>query len=224
MGTLNNEAPGLARGGQTPGIRPLFHSRREIALIKDKSIVPGFGLVRAGTVLGTTTDGLVVPSPKDNGSVDAVDAARARLLVNGASGAATLILSEADAAKFRVGQEVVVSNLTPAYQDLGAITAISAAVNGQVTITFTTAFASAVFTTANRAALSHKTAAATPFYASSCIIDKDVDTGVGSATAAAVPVSVVFRNAMLYTVWLQGLSAKAITDLGATQDGVHTII
>ena len=224
MGTLNNEAPGLVRGGQHPGIRPLFHSRREIALIKDKSLLPGFGVLNAGTVLGTAIDGSVVPSPQDDGSVDAVDAARARLLADVASSDTTLLLSEADAAKFRVGQDVVINNLTPEYEDLGAITAISAPVNGQVTITFTNAISAAVFTTANRAALSHKTAASTPFYASSCILDKDVDTGVESSTAAAVPVSVVFRNAMLYSVWLSGMSAKAITDLGATQDGVHTII
>lgn len=224
MSIMNNEAPGLVRGGQHPGIRPLFHSRREIALIKDKSLMSGFGVIKNGRVLSTTTGGLVVPNPKDDGSVDAIDTARARLLADGVDTESTVVISEADAAKFRVGQDVVLNNLTPAYQDVGAITAISAAVNGQVTVTFTTAINVAVFTTANRAALSHKTAASTPFYAASCILDKDVDTGEGDAWAAPVPVSVVFRNAMLYTVWLDGLSDKAITDLGAIQDGVHTII
>ena len=224
MSILNNEAPGLVRGGQHPGIRPLFHSRREIALIKDKSFQAGFGVVKLGRVLATTTGGLVVPNPKDDGSVDAVDPARARLLANAVDTESTVLVSEADAAKFRVGQDVVLNNLTPAYQDLGAITAIGSAVNGQVTITVTNAISGAVFTAANRAALSHKTAAASPFYKASCILDKDVDTGEGDAWAPAVPVSVVFRNAMLYSVWLDGLSEQAIIDLGASQDGVHTII
>lgn len=221
---MNNEAPGLTRGGMTPGIRPLFHSRREIALIKDKSALAGYGVLNQGTVMGiTTADSQVVPIPLDTGSVNAVDPARARLVVNYASAATAIVISEADAAKFRVGDSVVLSNLTPAYADMGPITAIGAAVNGQVTITVTTGAAVAVHTVANRAALSHKTAAGTPFYKASCVLDKDIDTGV-VADLASVPCSVVFGNCILYSVYLKGMSAKSITDLGAIQDGVHTII
>lgn len=222
---MNNEAPGLVRGGMSPGIRPLFHSRREIALIKDKSAVAGYGLIGQGCVMGTTTDdSRVVPIPVDNGSVDAVDIARSRLLVDAVDTQAVVVVSEADAAKFRVGDNVALSNLTPAYDDLGAITAIAAAVNGQVTITVSGAVAGIIFTTANRAALFQVTKATTPFYKASCVLDKDIDTGVGGITDAAVPVSVVFGNCMLYTVYLKGMSAESLVDLGAIQDGVHTII
>jgi hypothetical protein len=219
-----NEAPGLVRGGMSPGIRPLFHSRREIALIKDKSANSGFGVLKAGRVLATTTvDGQVVPVPVDDGSVDTIDIARPRLAVNYVSGESTFSLSEADAAKFRVGDAVDFNNETPVYADMGSITAIGAPIAGVVIVTVDGSAVSTVMTTALSAAVSHKTAAATPFYAASCLLDKDIDTGV-SAETNAVPCSVVFKNAMVYTVYLTGMSDKSITDLGAIQDGVHTII
>lgn len=219
---MNNEAPGLVRGGMSPGIRPLFHSRREIALIKDKSAINGYGLLNAGRVLGTTPDGTVVPVPVDDGSVDAVDIARTRLVVDAADAATTVVVAEGDACRFAVGDEIVINNLTPAYDELGSITAISDAANGQVTITVDGAVDGAVFTTANRAAISHKTDATTPFYKASCLLDKDINTGT-TAGCAAVPCSVVFKNAMVYSVYLTGMSAKSLTDLGAIEDGVHTI-
>lgn len=219
---MNNEAPGLVRGGMSPGLRPLFHSRREIALIKDKSLTNGFGLVGQGYVLGTTADGRVTPIPVDDGSVDAVDIARTRLVVDASDTATTVVVAEAEACRFAVGDAIVVNNLTPAYDDLGTITAISAAVNGQVTITVDGTVDGAIFTVANRAAISHKTDATSPFYKASCMLDKDVDTGV-TADTAAVPCSVVFKNAMVYSVYLTGMSAKSLTDLGAIEDGVHTI-
>ncbi len=222
---MNNEAPGLVRSGISPGIRPLFHSRREIALIKDKSAAAGYGVLKQGYVLGVTTDdSRVVPIPVDDGSVDAVDIARSRLVVNATDSGTTVTVSEADGAKFRVGDNVALSNLTPAYDDLGAITAIAAAVNGQVVITVDGSVTGAVFTTANRAALYQVTDASTPFYKAACILDKDIDTGSGGIDDAAVPTSVVFGNCMLYTVYLTGMSAESIADLGAIQDGVHTII
>jgi len=219
---MNNEAPGLVRGGMSQGLRPLFHSRREIALIKDKSLTNGFGLLKQGYVLGTTADSRVTPIPVDDGSVDAVDIARTRLVVNAADSASVVVVAEAEACRFAVGDTVALSNMTPAYDDLGTITAIAAPANGQVSITVDGAVDGAIFTTANRAALCHKTDAASPFYKASCLLDKDVDTGVTSDTAD-VPCSVVFKNAMVYSVYLTGMSAKSLTDLGAIEDGVHTI-
>jgi hypothetical protein len=219
---MNNEAPGLVRGGMSAGIRPLFHSRREIALIKDKSLTNGFGLLNQGYVLGTTEDGRVTPIPVDDGSVDAVDIARTRLVADAVDAASTIVVAEAEACRFAVGDSIIINNDTPAYDDVGKITAISDAVNGQVTITFDGTVNGSGFTIGNRAALSHKTAAADPFYAASCLLDKDVDTGTTAGTAA-VPCSVVFRNAMVYTVYLTGMSEKSLADLGAVQDGVHTI-
>jgi len=220
---MNNEAPGMVRGGMSPGIRPLFHSRREIALIKDKSALAGFGVIKNGTVMATTTaTDSVVPVPVDDGSVNAVDVARVRVVVDAADTATTLTISEADAAKFSVGDAIVINNLTPVYDDLGSITAIGAPANGQVVVTVDGQVDGAVFTVANRSAISHKTAANSPFYAASCLLDKDIDTGE-TAGEQPVPCSVVFKNAMVYTAYLTGMSAKSITDLGAIQDGVHTI-
>jgi hypothetical protein len=218
---MNNEAPGLVRGGMSPGIRPLFHSRRDIALIKDKSASNGFGILNAGTVMGTdTATDQVVPVPTDPA---VIDASRSALTLDYATGTSVVSVSEADAAKFNVGDAIVVNNETPVYFDLGTVVSKAAAVSGSVVITVSGSAATIVITTALTAALSHKTAAADPFYAASCLLDKDIDTGV-TAGNSPVPCSVVFKNAMVYTVYLKGMSAKSITDLGAIQDGVHTII
>ena len=54
--------PQFNAGGMLPGQKALFHSAREIALIKDKTIKPGFGVVLAGTVMAVdTVDGDLVP-------------------------------------------------------------------------------------------------------------------------------------------------------------------
>lgn len=221
---MSNEAPGLVRGGISPGIRPLFHSRREIALIKDKSAAAGYGLLTQGYVLGTTIDdSRVVPIPLDTGAGAATDIARSLLTADTSAADTAVSVSVADAAKYRVGDHIALSNKTPAYDDLGLITAIAAPASGAVVITVAGAVAGAVFTVANDAAIVHATSAASPFYKASCVLDKDVDTGA-AASDAAVPVSVVFGNCILYSVYLKGMSAASITNLGAIQDGVHTII
>jgi len=217
-----NDSPQVVRSGITPGIKPLFHSRREIALLKDTCVKPGFGILKQGTVLAASVaDELMTPNPIDAGTA-ALDIARVRIAADAVTTESTVTISEADAAKFRVGDSIVINNSTPIYEDLGAITAISAPSSGIVTVTFTTALASGDLTTALHASISHKTAAASPFYKASCVLDKDVDSGA-SSTDQPAPTSVVFGNAMLYTVWLIGMSAKAITDLGAKQHGVHTM-
>lgn len=219
-----NEAPGLERDGYSPGIPPLFHSRREIALLKDKSASPGFGYLKQGTILGIDQSTLqVVPVPVDDGSVDAIDIARSRVTLDYSTGTSVVSVSEEDAAKYSVGDAVVLSNLTPIYADMGTVVSKAAPAGGSVVITVTGSVAEVAFTIANRAALSHKTAASDPFYAASCVLDKDLNVGT-SAEASAVPTSVVFGNCILYTAFLTGLSAKSITDLGAIQDGLHTII
>lgn len=214
-----NASPQVNLSGITPGSRPLFHTRAEIALLKDSCVKAGFGVLKAGTVLATcVVDELMTPNPTDAGSAT-LDVARARLTAT-ATGT-TLVVTEADGAKFRVGDSAILNNNSPVYQDLGLITAIATA-DGLTTLTVTETV-SGTFTTAANAAVSHKTAAASPFYAASCFLDKDLDAGT-SATEQPAPTSICFGNAILYTASLTGMSAKAVTDLGASQHGVHTII
>lgn len=59
---LGGSIPQMNRGGETPGIKPLFYSRRESALLLDKTLKAGYGALQAGTVMSLcdATD-LLVP-------------------------------------------------------------------------------------------------------------------------------------------------------------------
>jgi len=207
---MKNEAPGLDRGAYSPGIPPLFHSRREIALIKDKSFKAGFGYVKAGQIVGVTLDDFVVPY-----------GVTVPLVANAANASSVVVVSEADAARFAVGDTLAVSE-DSTVDDLGAVISIVVA-GGQATITVDGTVGSADFTTANNAAVFHKTSATTPFVAAGCILDKDINTGT-EAGLSEVPVSVVFGNCMLYKVFVTGIDAAALTALNAIEDGRHLIV
>lgn len=117
---------------------------------------------------------------------------------------------------------------TVAAENLGAITAIDrTAVNStQAKITFTTAITNyANFTTGYYAHVYVKSAdeSSTPFAKAKYILDKDIDTGVGSYAVGAVS-SVVISNAVLYRYSLVGFDTAAATDLGTTTDGRFVIL
>jgi len=113
-------------------------------------------------------------------------------------------------------------------ENLGAITAIDrTAVNStQAKITFTTAITNyANFTTGYYGNVYVKSAdeASTPFAGAKYILDKDIDTGVGSYALGAIS-SVVISNAILYMYSLVGFDSAAATDLGTTSDGRFVIL
>lgn len=61
LGNLGGSTPQMNRFPEGPGIKRLFHSRREQALIIDKTAKKGFGYLKAGTVLAVDADGMCVP-------------------------------------------------------------------------------------------------------------------------------------------------------------------
>jgi len=134
------------------------------------------------------------------------------------------------------GSAVVATTTTPGVEydmdalsaeDLGAITAIDrTAVNStQAQITFTTSITNyANFTTEYYGNVYVKGGdSSTPFTKAACIIDADVDSGIGEFAVGALT-SIVISNAVLYTASLIGLDAAAIVDLGSVDDGRFTIL
>jgi len=206
-----------------PGAKALFHSLREIALIDDKTIKPGFGVVYSGTVMATTTaDSELVPYVPD--AVAVGDQGRAFATTDVALSTAVMRILLADSYRFAIGDTVVIADNVPTYVDGGAITAIDRTTYaGQAEITFTNVIGAAAMTVADQVHMYHKAGAAGKLCTASVICDQDVFTGE-TLSAMGANTSVVISNAILYTAALVGYDATAATNLGAIADGNHVIL
>lgn len=216
---LGGSTPQYNAGGMQPGQKALFHSLREIALIKDKTIRAGFGVVKAGTVMAvdTITGDLVPCAP----TAVTIDDTQRVFLTASVSAAAIVYVPLAQSYRFAVADVVVIGDDVPAYTDGGAITAIDRTTYANMAeITFTNV---ATATIANNAHIYHKAGAAGKFSDAVWINDQDVFTGEG-ADAAGANTSVVISNAILYSAALIGYDAAAATALSSTSDGEHVIL
>lgn len=215
---LGGSTPQMNQGGMLPGQKALFHSPREIALIKDKTIKPGFGVIKAGTVMATeVADGMLVPCAPT--TVALTDASRV-FLTQSVSGTACYV-PLAQSYRFVVGDEIVVADSDPTYTDGGAITAIDRTTYPNVAeITYTN---TATATLAKSAHIYHKAGASGKFSTATFICDQDVFTGEGE-DAAGANTSVVISNAILYLGALIGYDAAAASALGGSTDGAHVIL
>lgn len=216
---LGGSTPQMNQGGMLPGQKALFHSLREIALIKDKTIKAGFGVVKAGTVMAVDTlSGDLVPCAPTAVAVDDTQ----RVFLNASVTAAAIVFVPLEQSyRFAVGDVVIIGDNVPAYTDGGAITAIDRTTYaGQAEITFTN---NATATLANQAYIYHKAGAAGKFSDAKWINDQDVFTGEGE-DAQGANTSVVISNAILYAGALIGYDAAAATALGTVDDGAHVIL
>lgn len=224
---LGGDLPQMNRVPEGPGLKPLFHSVRDIALILDKTVQPGYGVLKAGTMLAkNSVTGYLTPYITDDHQDDNVG--RSYLTNDIASGADVCYVTLTDAYKFAVGDEIVFvrdNSSSPEYRDGGAITAIDVTTYpNRAEITFTTAIAAvSTFSTANGVNAYVKSGSATKFSTCAYILDKDIDTGSGEFAAGALT-SVVLHNAVLYEHALVNKDAQALTDLGAVEDGRFVIL
>ena len=223
MNTIN----GL--GGSTPQfnqpvraarVQALYHSYPEQALILDATILGGFGVLAQGTVMADMGNYIVPYTPT---IIAATDVSRAFLTAN-VSAAKDLFVTNASAAKFKVGQSVVASDTDNTYTDGGAITAIVVdATPGITKITVTNNITATVAKSGN---IYHKAGSDGKFSLATCIIDQAVDTGSAASVVASLGanVSIVLSNAVLYTSAVVGLDAAAKTALGVVTRGKYTIL
>jgi hypothetical protein len=227
---LGGSTPQIVRNPEGVGIKRLFFSQREIALIKDKTVAPGFGVLAAGTVMAVNSSaagnkGQLVPYAPLRTKITAntASAIGVTLLVQDAA-TNTLKVSISDSYRFVVGDELIVNAITTGgEQATGAITVIDRTTDPRwATITAILATVTNL-TVANTAYCYVKAAAATPFTTAFSIIDKDIDTGYGESAAGALT-SIVISNAIVYTGSLVNATSEALTSLGAVQDGQHTIL
>jgi len=226
---LGGSTPQVNHGGETPGQKRLFYSLREIALIKDKHVLGGFGVLRAGQVMAVEpVSGDLVPyAATTTPAHKTVMPARVYAVADVPDTGTVVYVPKGDGYKFVVGQSLILVNDnsgTAVVHDGGAITEIDVDTYPHMDkITFTTAVAVATFTVARFTNVYIKTGTSSPFSTAKYILDKDIFTGVG-ATAKGAETSVVISNAMLYTASLLNMDTAAITAMSAVADGMHTIL
>jgi len=226
---LGGSTPQVNHGGETPGSKRLFFSVRDIALIKDKTVHKGYGVLKAGQImaLDAATANLVPYVPTTTPAHKEQRTGNVFLVADQVSGAAICYVAKGEGAKFTVGQSLILVNDnagTAVLHDGGAITEIDTTTFPHMDkITFTTVTAVATFTVARFANVYVKTHTSTPFSKAVYLLDKDIFTGVG-ATAKGAITSVVISNAILYTASLIDLDTAAATALGTISDGAHTIL
>jgi hypothetical protein len=228
-GAIGGSTPQLNRGPEIPGYKALYYSIREIALIKDKTCQPGYGVLRAGTIMAenisaltTGGKGLLVPCATTLFTVG--DVGRAFALADVATGVDIIHVTQEDSYKLKVGDDLILANNTPEYGNGGAIISIDRDTYPHfAVITFTTGIATANNTVAKALCCYVEAGAAGKLSTAKYILDKDVDTGVGEIAQGAIT-PVLISNAILYTNSLVNFDAAAATALGTVDDGQHTIL
>jgi len=223
-------------GPEGQGIKALFHSRREQALIMDKSCMPGYGVLKAGTLMTTAlTSKQIVPYA----AVAATQPeGKSFLAISQVNGSSNMYVPNSDYPKWKAAlnaaEHVIIMADAIAAQDLGAITAVTYDSQPGLTLVVGTANTSvAAFTLANKACIYVQTDTAlegsAPFMKAVYVLDQDVDTGgtlVDDPTkvSGVVPVSVVVSNAILYKTAIPNYDAAALTDLGGVADARFLIL
>lgn len=231
MKGLGGSIPQVVRNGEGPGINRLYFTRPENAIILTKTFAPGYGVLKAGTVVSENASaagnkGKLTPYVPVYGSQIAAlnnNAAIgiAPMVANSSSG--TVYVSIADSYKFIVGDQLYFENTAgDGLVNCGVISAIDRTTDSTRAAITTDAFTATNGTIAKHAYVYIKTGS-TPFSIAKYILDKDIDTGTGEDAVGALG-TVVISNAALYSASLINCTAAAITSLGAVVDGQLTIL
>ena len=199
------------------GRSALFHSRRDQALILDKTCRMGYGVIEAGTIMGKDANGLLYPmAGNSNHSITILSD-----LTGGSTTTFNILLAEAY--KLAEGETIVITD--------GTNTETLDIATSGIDITSSEIMATITVDTAP----TNSYAAATPtvvylandttgdYLEASFILDMDVDTGSG-ANARGGLCSVVLSNAILYKAKMTNIETALLTDLGAVDDDPYIIL
>jgi hypothetical protein len=213
---IRSSIPQMNRYPETKGIMALFHSKRDIALIIDKTVAGGYGYLKAGTVMAvdTTTGKLVPYVPISTSVVLGADSAIGVSPVVADSTSGHIFTSIDDSYKYALGDTLELDNDSDEGPvEAAVITEIDRTTSTIMADIHTTGFSHGNFTVAKSSYCYPKTYASDPYTLAAYILDKDIDTGVGEHAAGALT-SVVVSNCVLYKNNLINLTAAAITALG----------
>ena len=111
-----------------PGIKPLFHSVRDIALILDKTVKAGYGVIKSGTVMAVCSiTGNLYPYPETLAGSNNTNA-KAYLTANPGDGAVFCNVGIEDSYKFQVGDELIMDGSGAGVAEVQEIAILDAAV------------------------------------------------------------------------------------------------
>jgi len=105
---LGGSIPQMNRGPETPGSKALFHSVRDIALVIDKTVQAGYGVLKLGNILAkNTATGNLVPYITDDYTDSNVG--RSYITNDISDSADTCYLTKPDSYKFQVGDSLILA-------------------------------------------------------------------------------------------------------------------
>jgi hypothetical protein len=224
---IQGNAPYIVRGYQDDYKR-LFYSRPEQSLLIPIHIPSGYGIVKAGTVMGKISEsanrlGQYVPYVTEDPQVGEIWAGAANLVADGASSAvANIILAEAY--KFAVGDHGLAVDSDGSPVDLGAlVTRDVTTYTHQAVLTWTNNVTTGI-TVAKQGNVSIQTTTGSPYTLAAGILYSSVDTGEGE-NAQGADASLIIKNAVLYKGLLTGYDANSLADLSnASENGQFLVM
>lgn len=227
---IRSSIPQMTRYPEGTGIKPLFHSVRDIALILDKTIQAGYGYLEAGTVMAINLStgsgggyGQLIPFvPLSGDVVLGADSAKGVAPVVMDSITNHVYVSLNDAYKYKVGDFLYADNDSDDGPISGGVISAIDVTTSTLMADITVAALTATNVTVVKKSYAYVMGGASGNNEAAYILDKDVDTGVGSEALGALS-SVVVSNAILYKNSLINMTAAAITDLGVV-DGRFFIL
>lgn len=225
--THSGDIPYQKTVGQTDYQR-LYRSKREIALVREITLTPGYGVVPQGAAIGKIQAGdragkFAPYNPNPNAATDPVtwDGARAYLTEDSGTGQ-TIYVTIDDSYRFEVDDVIVLDSDggTPYQLTISAIDVTTYKNKAAITFTGTV---SVSHTAANNAHICIDTENENTYSKAHGILEYAVDTGEGENSVGGLGVLII-SNAILYAGLLQNTDAAAITDLSAVADGNYLIL
>lgn len=235
-----DQVPGIDRtigaGGDTPHqairgytakhYKRLYKSPREIALILDKTLRAGYGVLEIGTVLAIdeNNNNQLVPYTPD--SISTTDVSRVFLL-NDCDTADNFYVDMRESYKLAVGDNIVLTDSDGAYEteEIDAIDRTSSDVKAKITLTAATAGTFEISKDANCYIEASDDGDSNKCSTAAYILDMEVDTGAGARAEGGLgSVLVPAGNAIIYKDALPNIDSTAETSLGLTEDGAYYLV
>lgn len=222
----NGDIPQQTIKGYTPLFeKRLFKSRRDVAILTDKTFRAGYGVLEKGTVMAidfNDTDKLVPYTPD---TIAYTDISRVFLL-NDLTASTTFMVDLLESYKLAASDYIVLCDTDGVYEteQISSIDRTTYEDIGQALVTISAC--AGTFTVAKKACCWVK--ARTQADTNKCslakyVLDMDIDTGAGSDAKGALG-SVILSNALIYQDGCVGMDATALSDLDFIEDGIYYLI
>lgn len=203
----------------------LYKSRRDVAILTDKTLRAGYGVIERGTVMAVDFNNSAQLVPYTPDTIAYTDISRVFLLSDLAA-ATTFLVDLLESYKLAVSDYVVLTDTDGTYEteQISAIDRTTYEEIGQALITISQC--AGTFTVAKKACCWVKArdqADTNKCSLAKYILDMDVDTGAGPDAKGGLG-GVILNNALIYKDACVGMDATAISSLGVVEEGIYYLI